>query len=63
MKPDDMAASIQALARSVHADVSEMVFGELPKSRTHVSRTMSNQPSTAVPPASDLVTEDFNLNN
>jgi len=46
MKPDEMAASIQALARSVHAD-SAMVFGELPKSRTRTSRTLSTQGSVS----------------
>lgn len=30
--PEDMAASIKALARSVHADGTEM-FGDLPRSR------------------------------
>jgi hypothetical protein len=46
MRPDDMARSIQALARSVHAD-SAMVFGDLPKSRTRTSRTLSTQSSVS----------------
>lgn len=41
--PESMAASIQALARSIHGD-SSRVFGELPTSRTR-ARIMSSQSS------------------
>jgi len=43
--PKDMAASIQALARSVHGD-SATVFGELPKSRNRHAHPLSSQTST-----------------
>ena len=57
--PEDMAASIQALARSVHAD-SAMVFGELPKSRTRTtSRTLSTQSS--ISDATHLVAAQYDV--